>query len=585
MKSFKLFQFFTLALLCFAFASQGQIGASADKGTYLNYNSFINSPQAFGGDVDIDLAGVLELGVNGILDIYGAVSNKGKIEVDSNAVLTIHGNMNNDGDIIIHKGATVKFHGKIWKNTSTAKVADGNVLANTTPGGELIVDTYRPVISSDWTTASSYLTAYSNETGAQYMDGGNIAMDATLHLNNPKDIELINSTTRIEGGVQWDANGTQLILGNNDLVFSTNANQNGFTPKKYAVTNGTGHVVKENFTGKWIFPVGIDTNDYTPAQVENIRANTLHIAVQDYNTSASVENTPYTVQDGVNRTWNIFADTAKANSIVTLQHNDVTNQAVYNEFYNFVTRWSGIEENLSGDDYSVTAWQENSKVSGLIGVLSTAGLVAGSHMNSRSYSTFATSATDPIAFFTKSSESFRPAAGAQLLTFTADSIACDVDVEFKVGKEPKIAKYLLQHSTDSVLFTTISSFTPTGDSSTYTFKHLTALDGINYYRLALVEPDETYSLSKVISTEVRCTATSPVVVLYPNPATDYINIAGLVGASEIRILNMHGRVMGAVSTRNAVENIDVSTLPSAPYIAQIITGKKLDITSIKFIKL
>ncbi|MBL7713252.1 MAG: T9SS type A sorting domain-containing protein [Chitinophagaceae bacterium] len=564
--------------------AKAQSGASGANGTYLNVNNYVNSERTAGGDFDVDANGYLEIGTNGVLEILGAVSNKGTIEVDSNGILSIYGDINNAGTIILHKGATVNFYGTKWANATIAKVIDGATI-NTVPGGNLNFIGARPAVPASWTASSPYLAAYSGGTRTQFSDGGNVPMDVTLRLQNANGLALINTATKIEGELQYVSNGN-IFLGNNDLNFTTNATQSGFNAERYAVTAGNGHVSKENYTGEWIFAVGKDVNDYTPAAITNVTANTMHVAVEDYTKSAAIENTDLTVKDGMDRTWNIFADNAGGVSTINLQHNSATNQTDFNEGSSYVTRWSDVNPNNTGDRTSTTAWQRNLPSAGAAGNLSWAGaIIDGSNMNNRTYRDFATIATAAAAYYTKSSESFKVKPAAQILVFNADSIACqEAAVSFTTGKENNIVKFQLQHSIDGKTYTTITTFDPKGDNSTYSYEHITAVEGTNYYRLAMLDANGDYSVSQTVTTVVDCSQQDPVVILYPNPARDFVKIAGLSGKSQVRILNMHGRVMSELSTSNSIETIDISMLPAAPYVAEVLTSVKRNITAIKFIK-
>lgn len=558
-----------------------QSGASGNKGTYLNYEDYVNTTRVSGGDFDIDVSGVLQIGKNGEFDIVGSLNNKGTIILDSGAILNVFGDVINSGVVSIKKGAVLRFKGQLWKNTATAQVIDGAGV-NSAPGGELIIDVNRPAVPSAWVLASPYLLDYSDENVRQYIDGGNVPMDVVLLLDNHKGIELINTPTKIEGALRWSGVSSRLFLGNSDLIFTRNAAQSGYSPNNYYVTNGNGHVVKENYTGRWIFPIGKDSADYTPAMIENIIPNTMHVLVQDYAKSASLENTALSDWDGMDRTWNIYADVPVGVSSITLQHNKTSNAAAFSEDFNFVTRWSNTTPNISGDRVSSSAWQFNNSTASVPGTLSSFGLVPGSSSNARTFNDFATNPNDSIAFYTKSTRAFN-LPSVEMLSFKADSIACETSVAFNVGKEANVSRYQLQHSIDGSTFTTIATFVPKGDNSAYSFQHTTAISGRNFYRLVYIESSGDYRISDVISTVVNCPKDADPVVLYPNPATDNINITGLNGQSEIRVINLHGRVMSAISTSATFVTIDVRELPAATYIAQIIDARE-KITNIKFVK-
>lgn len=573
----------SLIALVAGFSASAQIGASGSTGAFLNYPSYIAGAITEGGDYEVSASGLLHIGKGGLVEVIGGLVNNGTIEIDSNGTLSIWGNVENNATIIAHKGATINFYGRRWKNTPTARVVDG-FDPNTIPGGDLKFIGARPDASAAWMTASSYISAYSGGNERQYADGANVAMDVNLHVVNQNSIALENSTTKIEGQLSMDMANGHVILGDNNLVFTTNASQSGYAPDRYIVTNANGHVAKESFLGQWIFPIGRDTADYTPAAIDNNVTNTFHVMVQDFDASASVEITPETVQDGVLRTWNMYADNATGVSTITLQHNTATNQPQFKSESNYVTRWGTDVKNASGDKSSVSAWQNNLTGVSAVGNLSSTGSVEGSEMRSRTYRTFATASGDATAYITKASLAFKPKSSADILNLHADSAGCDVNLAFATGRENNVIKFQLQHSVDGKTFTTIYTFEPKGDSSDYDYKHLTAVQGTNYYRIVMLEPSGEYTVSKVVSTKVDCSDADPVIVLFPNPTVDYINLAGLVGNSKISILNALGRVMLEMNSANQIEKIDVRTLPAATYIAEVYTGKKMKKVALKFIK-
>lgn len=565
------FAFISFALWCLlAHRATAQSGSCAAMGTYINYEEYVNYDRSDGGDVEVAAAGNLRIGPVGSFDIYGAVLNSGVIEIDSGGVLTVWGDFRNNGDLIVRTGATINFYGKTWTNADTAVVSDG-APANTVPGGALRFIAPRPAVPPNWLASTACLSSYSSGNALQNMDGSNVPMDINLRLNNNNNVLLINSPARIEGKLQWDVAAGNIELGNQDLVMTQNATQDGFREDRFAITNGTGHLVKENYIGDWIFPVGVANNDYTPAAINNSTANTMHVLVQDYANSASDEDISSSIGDGMDRTWNIYADIATGNAVINLQHNTVTNQPSFNNGYNFVTRWSNTVPNPTGDytvPFTVSAWQTNNAASGAMGNLSSTGSVAGSNMRSRTYTDFATAPGDYIAYFSKSSDPYHPLP-VQLVSFSAAASNCEVLIEFVTGVETNINKLQIQHSTDGATFSTIATLNPKGSNSSYAFTHAGAPNGRNLYRIVLIETSGDYTRSEIRSVAVSCEKGGPKLELYPNPATDYITVSGMTGPSEIRIMNELGRLMTAISSVSSKEIINISHLPAATYVVSV----------------
>ena len=560
-----------------------QSGSCGSTGLYINYNDYVNYDRTVGGDVEIATAGYVEIGALGNWENYGAIVNDGTIEIDSGGVLILYGDMENSGTLILHKGAVIHFYGKKWKNGLASVVSDGAPV-NTIPGGDLNFIASRPALPSTWLVVSPCLSIYSGGDSVQCSDGANVPMDVVLRLKNPNNVVLLNSTTRIEGKLQWDVPNGDIVLGNNDLVLTENASQDGYLADRFVITNGTGHLVKENYIGNWVFPVGLADGDYTPAAINNSLANTMHVLVQDYTTSASDEVITDPSADGMQRTWNIYADLATGSSVITLQHNSITNQPLFDNAYNFVTRWGTTTPNTTGDivlPYSTSAWQTNTPAPGTVGVLSSLGIVAGSNMQSRNYTDFAVSPSDAIAFFTKSSDPIHPLP-IDLLSFTAINSECSAQIDFNTGVERSISRFQVQRSIDGKTFSTIASVQPKGSNSDYRFIDLNAPEGRIYYRLSMIELNGDYRISPTITVNVDCKANSTVNI-YPNPSHDFINLSGLSAPSEIRISTIDGKVIGAYSSNSSQIILDIREFSQATYWLTIFyaNGSK---KSLKFVK-
>lgn len=578
---------YLIFLFAFSFLSttllQAQSGSCGSTGLYINYNDYVNYDRTVGGDVEIASAGYVEIGSFGNWENYGAIVNDGVFEIDSGGVLTLFGDMENNGQLILHKGAVIHFYGKKWTNGSSSTVTDGAGV-NAIPGGDLNFVASRPSVPPSWLVLSPCLGIYSGGDSIQCADGANIAMDLVLRLKNANNIVLINSPTRIEGKLQWDVAEADIVLGNHDLILTENASQEGFLPDRFVVTNGSGHLVKENYSGNWIFPVGIADGDYTPAAINNAISNTMHVLVQDYAASASDEVISDPSADGMQRTWNIYADLATGNSQITLQHNIITNQPFFDNSFNFVTRWGSTIPNSTGDvvlPYSTSAWQTNTPSTGVVGVLSSLGLVSGSNMQSRNYTDFALTSTNEMAYFTKSSDAVHPLP-LDLLDFTAQSEACSTRINFITNTEVNISRIQIQRSIDGRSYSTIATIKPKGNHSSYTYVDAYPPEGRSFYRLSIVSLNGDYKISKTSVTSVDCNKIG-VLSLFPNPSNAFINLTGIKAPSEIRISTMEGKIVAAHTAYSPEIVIDISQLSAATYSLTIFPIGGIQQT-LKFVK-
>lgn len=264
---------------------------------------------------------------------------------------------------------------------------------------------------------------------ATLMDGNNNSafIGANMVLNNASGM-ILTDFPKPADATTWNDNtgnanlttgkdfnfavaNANVFLGNYDMITATAATLSGYKPDRFAITAGTGHLVHNNYTGAFTFPVGIAAGDYTPAVINNIAPNSIHVMVQDTATSTAVE----TGLVSMGRTWNIYAATATTagGSTVQLQHNTATDQTKFKEAAHYVTRWGSTTPNNTGDSAGgANAWQVNTPAPANLNpsnIQDPVAVIANTSMRQRIYgnsagNAFATSATTTTAFFTKANE-------------------------------------------------------------------------------------------------------------------------------------------------------------------------------------
>lgn len=75
---------------------------------------------------------------------------------------------------------------------------------------------------------------------------------------------------------------------------------------------------------------------------------------------------------------------------------------------------------------------------------------------------------------------------------------------------------------------------------------------------------------------------SPTISLYPNPASDYINIDGLDGKEQISIIDNSGRIVKSLNANEAIQTISINDLAQGTYLVTIRKENKIEV--LKFIK-
>jgi hypothetical protein len=162
-----------------------------------------------------------------------------------------------------------------------------------------------------------------------------------------------------------------------------------------------------------------------------------------------------------------------------------------------------------------------------------------------------------------------------LVDFNAGLVNNAVNVTWGTEIEINSDHFNVQRSNDGSHWQTIGTVAAHGFSSThlnYSFTDQTPASGVNYYRLQSVDKDGKNSFSAVKI--VRGTVVKGVSV-FPNPATDYINVSLGNDASatlSIRLVNQFGQVMQQQKLSHAagtIVSLQVKGYPEGLYYVQV----------------
>ena len=130
----------------------------------------------------------------------------------------------------------------------------------------------------------------------------------------------------------------------------------------------------------------------------------------------------------------------------------------------------------------------------------------------------------------------------------------------------KGGSYTVQRSADGVHFTTVAPVNKpasTGENE-YSYEDPSPAKGNNYYRLAYTNAAGKNVYSNIIAIEEVAA-----VHIYPNPVTNYINIAGINGKTELYITDISGNIKMVANTTNKNFNWNVAALSKGYYILKI----------------
>ncbi len=188
----------------------------------------------------------------------------------------------------------------------------------------------------------------------------------------------------------------------------------------------------------------------------------------------------------------------------------------------------------------------------LAGVANSAtGIASGGHQNTKS------GFTDGfLAQFKRST--FLP---VTLSAFTANCFNGQVSIKWTTLTELQNKKFIVESSYDQRSWKMVADVPGAGNTTQprhYNLLDADANPAIRFYRLRQIDFDGKESYSQIVS--VQCgSGSKPKLVVYPNPAVEYLTIQGLVNTANYRLVNAMGQSVryGQLSPSNASINVAV----------------------------
>lgn len=168
----------------------------------------------------------------------------------------------------------------------------------------------------------------------------------------------------------------------------------------------------------------------------------------------------------------------------------------------------------------------------------------------------------------------------ELLTFTATPLEREVQLDWETASEKDADYFILERSKDAFNWEEIAEVDAVGNSTSlnaYGWLDQSPLSGISYYRLKLVDINQTFDYSQI---EVVNRINPDEVLLYPNPAKQLTTLkAEFDSASEIQLLSVTGAVVLVKSApMGGSITFDVSSLESGCYYFSFVLANKERVT-------
>ncbi|HVM87378.1 MAG TPA: T9SS type A sorting domain-containing protein [Puia sp.] len=170
----------------------------------------------------------------------------------------------------------------------------------------------------------------------------------------------------------------------------------------------------------------------------------------------------------------------------------------------------------------------------------------------------------------------------KLESFSANKIsAYAVSVNWKTAQEINTDHFDIQRSSDGISFKTIGTVSAKGNSATetnYGFTDNSPEYGVNYYKLKMVDADNSFTYSTVAMVSFDQTQTS--MVLYPNPVISGQSVKLSTGTNAsmllVKVHNSSGNIQSVQSFQNASGpvSLNISNLKTGMYFVEVVIDNR-----------
>ena len=396
----------------------------------------------------------------------------------------------------------------------------------------------------------------------------------------------------------------RVILNNGGIINITNG---AFVvidnPATNAITRNTsGHIISEcefnsvkwnigTTTGSYVVPFGIGAAEYLPVSFTSSGAagatGNLTFAMYPVGSWLNTANLPTGVTNFIN---NFSSD----NSVFSMDRfwriepaNYTTKPALSNLVFTYrdiehsVASNAIIESNLIAQRYNNTnnSWDD---------------YMPGTTINTTSNTATVAALPSAELFTWWTLVDNRFILPIELTAFNAKCDGNKVNIYWKTASESNNDFFEIERSSDGINFSSVVKINSQSTNSlhplNYSAQDNNPLNGKSYYRLKQVDKDAKYSYSSLVTVSCQdAIAVSPVVAVFPNPATNNITIdmKGLPGKKSIMIYDVIGQEMVNKTLESQNENIqqafDISAFAKATYILRLDVNNEL-FQIMKFVK-
>lgn len=154
----------------------------------------------------------------------------------------------------------------------------------------------------------------------------------------------------------------------------------------------------------------------------------------------------------------------------------------------------------------------------------------------------------------------------RLKSFTAQKMTEYVRLNWLTENEVNTSHFEVEKSSDSRSFKSIAIINTEKEktgSNNYSYTDADPQEGVQYYRLKMVDRDGGYSFSEVVKVDFGQVIP---VQIFPNPAMHFVDIKNVAGYDRLSISNMNGQTVVSKKISGNQDRVDISHLTPGVYV-------------------
>ena len=161
----------------------------------------------------------------------------------------------------------------------------------------------------------------------------------------------------------------------------------------------------------------------------------------------------------------------------------------------------------------------------------------------------------------------------KLLNFTINKETIGVSLHWQTTNEINFEGFEVESGIDGKTFNSIGKIKATGlvnNVSNYTYSDINPVEGINYYRLKLIESNGMATYSDIVSVDYTRTS---LISVWPNPVHQILKINTDKTIEQVNLINVNGEVVKTWKNVTSSSMLNVASVAAGVYIVQTISGK------------